>query len=94
MADWVAILTDEPGPNRKARKQLTYAKMARVGDAHALALVAKVADRLANVRACIPSGNTGMRSMYRDEHATFRPAVFREDLCDSLWDELDGLLTA
>ena len=92
VADCVAILTDEPGPNRKARKQLTYAKMAQVGASHELALVAKVADRLANVRACIASGNSGMRAMYRDEHATFRPAVFRDGLCDPLWDELDGLL--
>lgn len=94
VADCVAILTDEPGPNRKARKQLTYAKMAQVGASHELALIAKVADRLANVRACIASGNTGMLAMYHDEHATFRPAVFRDGLCDSLWDELDGLLAA
>lgn len=94
VAECVAILTDEPGPNRKTRKQLTYAKMARVDAAHALALVAKVADRLANVRACIASGNTGLLAMYRDEHAMFRPAVFRAGLCDALWDELDGLLAA
>ncbi len=92
VADCVAILTDEPGPNRKARKQLTYAKMARVDVSLALALIAKAADRLANVRACITSGNDGMLAMYRDEHAAFRPAVFRDGLCDPLWDELDALL--
>ena len=94
VADCVAILTDEPGPNRKARKLLTYAKMAQVGASHELALIAKTADRLANVRACIASGNAGMLAMYRDEHATFRPAVFRNGLCDPLWGELDGLLAA
>ena len=92
VADCVAIMTDEPGPNRKARKQLTYAKMARVDASRELALIAKAADRLANVRACVTSGNDGMRALYRDEHATFRPAVFRDGLCDPLWDEIDGLL--
>ena len=92
VADCVAILTDEPGPNRKARKRLTYAKMARVDASRALALIAKAADRLANVRACTASGSDGMLAMYRDEHAAFRPAVFRDGLCDPLWDELDALL--
>ena len=88
----MAILTDEPGPDRKARKALTYAKMARVAAEYELALVAKVADRLANVRACVDAGNATMLEKYRDEHATFRPAVFRDGLCDAMWAELDRLI--
>jgi hypothetical protein len=44
------------------------------------------------VRACIAPVNNGMLAMYRDEDATFRPAVFRAGVCDPLRDELDGLL--
>jgi (p)ppGpp synthase/HD superfamily hydrolase len=92
VAACVAILTDEPGPDRKARKAATYAKMATVGAEFELALIAKVADRLANVRACVDDGNRAMLDKYRGEHAAFRPAAYRAGLCDALWIELDGLL--
>lgn len=42
----VAVLTDEPGANRKERKAKTYDKMAKVGGELELALLVKVADRL------------------------------------------------
>jgi len=92
VAACVAILTDEPGPDRKARKVLTYAKMAQVRGALEMALIAKVADRLANVRACVADANAVMLDKYRGEHGAFRPAVHRAGLCDPLWIELDALL--
>lgn len=94
VADCVAILSDEAGPDRKTRKTLTYIKMAKVDGDRTLALVVKAADRLANVRACIDDGNQSMLEKYRDEHPNFRPAAFRPGLCDALWDELDRLLAA
>jgi guanosine-3',5'-bis(diphosphate) 3'-pyrophosphohydrolase len=57
IADCVALLTDQPGANRKERKAKTYVKLAEVHDERQLALVVKAADRLANVRACVVDGN-------------------------------------
>ena len=85
IADGVAILTDEPGRNRKERKTLTYAKMARVSGELELALVVKAADRLANVQACIANGKADLLKMYKREHSAFRSAVYRPGLCDDLW---------
>jgi (p)ppGpp synthase/HD superfamily hydrolase len=57
IAACVGILTDEPGEDRKARKVKPHQKMARVTGALELVLVVKAADRLANMEACIATGN-------------------------------------
>lgn len=93
-AECVALLTDEPGPDRKARKAKTYAKLAEVSGPAELALVVKAADRLANVRACVADGKRSLWETYRDEHSVFRPSAYRAGLCDSLWEQLDALLAA
>ncbi|MFT3857476.1 MAG: hypothetical protein QM742_08265 [Aquabacterium sp.] len=92
VADCVALLTDEPGANRKERKAKTYAKLAQVHGALELALIVKAADRLANVRACIEDGNQRLLEVYRSEHPTFKQAAYRARLCDELWSELDAAL--
>jgi guanosine-3',5'-bis(diphosphate) 3'-pyrophosphohydrolase len=94
VAACVAILTDEAGADRKTRKTRTYAKMAEVRGESELALIVKAADRLANVRACIADGLDRKLTMYREEHALLRAAVYRVSLCDALWDELDRALLA
>lgn len=94
VATCVSILTDEPGPDRKARKVLTYAKMAAAAPEYALALTAKAADRLANIRACVAGANTVMLEKYRGEHAALRSAAFRPGACDGLWREMDALLAS
>jgi (p)ppGpp synthase/HD superfamily hydrolase len=86
----VDILTDEPGRTRAERKRLTYAKMARVSEPLTLALVVKVADRLANVSACIDDGQAGRLRIYAKEQPVFRGAAFRPRLCDALWHDLDS----
>ncbi len=92
----VAFCSDEAGPDRKSRKRATYARMRRdVVARHdwlQLAVPAKVADRLANVQAC-RRNNPELLAVYAAEHATFREALYVDGLCDSLWLELDALLT-
>lgn len=93
VAACVALLTDEPGANRKERKSKTYAKLAKVAGPEELALIVKVADRLSNVRACVADANRDLWNLYRSEHAVFKASAFRAGLCDELWFELDGLLS-
>ncbi|WP_159274539.1 HD domain-containing protein [Variovorax boronicumulans] len=93
VAACVALLTDEPGANRKERKSKTYAKLAGVTGAEELALVVKVADRLSNVRACVADAHRDLWNVYRGEHVVFKAAAFRAGLCDALWSELDELMS-
>ncbi|PIF77479.1 HD domain-containing protein [Variovorax sp. 54] len=93
VAACVALLTDEPGANRKERKSKTYAKLAKVTGAEELALVVKAADRLSNVRACVADAHRDLWNVYRGEHEVFKAAAFRAGLCDALWSEIDGLMS-
>lgn len=93
VAGCVALLTDVPGPNRKARKELTYARLAEVHGPLETALIVKAADRLANVRACVEDGKEELWAVYRDEHPHFRAAAYRPKKCEPLWTELDVLFS-
>ena len=92
VAECVGLLTDEPGANRKERKAKTYEKLSRVAGDAEIALVVKVADRLANVEACIVYRKFSLYEVYRKEHAAFKGTAFRDGLCDPLWAGLDSLL--
>lgn len=92
VADCVAILTDEPGETREEKKQKTYAKMAKVSGELELALIVKAADRLANLQACVADENARKLDVYQREHAAFKKAAYREDLCSGLWSEMDQIV--
>ncbi len=92
VAACMALLTDEPGANRKERKSKTYAKLAQVTGPQELALVLKAADRVANVRACEADKSDRLWTLYRSEHPVFKASAFRANLCNGLWSELDSLL--
>jgi len=94
VAEAVALVTDEPGKNRKERKAKTYAKLANAPTSTAglVARIVKAADRLANVRACKKNGNEGLLRMYQKEHSAFRQAVRLPGLCDALHEALDEVL--
>ena len=79
IATSVAILTDEPGKDRKERKSKTYAKMANVSGDAEVALIVKAADRLANMRACIVDNNQSLLEVYKTEYPIFKKSAFRDD---------------
>lgn len=61
----VFLVTDEPGSNRKERKEKTYPKTA----SNPKAILLKLCDRIANVEASL--GNNPKMSMYKNEHTYF-----------------------
>lgn len=92
----VSILTDEPSKNRKERKRKTYAKLAEIKGKEELALVVCVADRLANIQACVAGGDAKMSKkllkMYKSEQLDFYNSVHRDGLCDDLWSKIESAL--
>jgi (p)ppGpp synthase/HD superfamily hydrolase len=84
----VEIVTDPPGNSRKERKRLLHERLKGVPESHALALIVKAADRLANVRTSARD-NPRLLAMYKEEHPAFRDAAFRPGLCDDLWTEME-----
>lgn len=94
VANCVAILTDEPGQNRKERKTKTYAKMAKVTGEENLALLVKAADRLANFRASVADKNDRLIDIYKSEYPHFKAAAYRKNLCEEFWQELEIMQNA
>ncbi|MBD3262532.1 MAG: HD domain-containing protein [Candidatus Altiarchaeales archaeon] len=90
----INLLTDADIPNRKLRKKITYEKLSVLcaEGPEGLALLVKLADRLANVRQCVESENWGLLSIYRKEQKAFREAVYRTNQPENLWSELEKLL--
>lgn len=91
----VELLTDPHAPTRAQRKALLHTRLHAASSSDAsgrAALVVKAADRLANVRACVATGDRRLDA-YRREHPAFRSAAHRAGLCDALWAELDEHLS-
>ena len=82
VAACVAILSDEPGANRKERKSKTYEKMLKVTGKEELALVVKAADRLANIEACISDKN--MRHLVKQCIVKDCVMIFGKELINQL----------
>lgn len=84
VATLVAAVTNEEGPNRKARGLLTYPKIRKTPRAVQL----KLADRIANVE------NGGrMVQKYREEYEDFRRALYVPGEYENMWQHLDKLLS-
>jgi len=101
VAEIVSFCTDEKGVNRKTRKALTYARMAKqivifkagpeVEIATGIGMSVKLADRIANLRQS-HRANPGLLSMYRKEAAAFKTALFVSGHDDAMWAEYDRLV--
>ena len=96
--------TDETGPSRKVRKAKTYKRVHALLSLHLkdkdaypyvpAGIRVKVADRIANIRACIRQGRggRGLLKMYRREADAFKQALYHPSICDGMWAELDKLM--
>jgi (p)ppGpp synthase/HD superfamily hydrolase len=87
----VDACTDGPGDNRKTRKQRPLALIPNVDDA----VLVKLADRIANVEACVAVGDQVKLAMYRDELPDFRAALRRSPSsvsAEPMWTLLERLL--
>ena len=73
----VLFCTDSPGQNRKEKKLRTYHKIRLLTyyPCGNCAAAVKIADRLANVRACLRDPNEAMLKTYRKEHVMFTDAM-------------------
>jgi (p)ppGpp synthase/HD superfamily hydrolase len=84
----VKAVTSEPGLNRKERNAKTYVKI----KANPLAIILKLADRIANARNAKAS-NSRLFGMYTKEYPAFREALRRPGIIetDPMWEELDRI---
>lgn len=87
VADIVTAVTNEPGVNRKERSLKTYPKIR----ANKLAVMVKLADRIANIENCIVTDNDRL-DMYRKEHAAFKEALQDSYMYVNMWKWLDFLV--
>lgn len=79
----VNLLTDEPGETRQERKAKTLSRIAT----NDIAIIVKLADRIANVEA------GSKNDMYKEEHKAFKEALFVIDSrTDKMWAYLDAML--
>lgn len=81
----VKAVTDEPGPNRKARKAATYTKIRAAGRD---AVIIKLADRIANMEAS-QMNNYELYQMYMKERPAFTDALYcKGDDLENMWGHL------
>lgn len=91
----VGYLTDPKGRNRKERKAALHERLELLRPSiteHRAALIVKATDRCANLKQCVVDNNTKLLRMYKAEHKVFRKAVFRPNLCPSIWSQIDEMV--
>lgn len=90
VAELVYAVTSELGRNRKERNAKTYPKLREAGE---LAIVLKLADRIANIEAGLSSGE-GKTDMYAAEFGEFASWLYdpRHIRAGPMWRHLRRLL--
>jgi guanosine-3',5'-bis(diphosphate) 3'-pyrophosphohydrolase len=93
VSECVELLTDPPGKNRKERKKLLHKRLSELDQSKNIVLIVKTADRLSNVAMCIAQKNIELFKMYQREYNEFKNAVYRDGLCEQLWQLLENAMT-
>ena len=90
IADCVVLLFGDSANRPKGHQQVIHDKLAPIpaDDPKSIALVVRVADRLAGVQDCYLKEDSGRMRKFRKDHREFRKAVYRPGLAEELWDEL------
>jgi (p)ppGpp synthase/HD superfamily hydrolase len=88
----VCLVSDCAGKNRKEKKLETNKKLSKIEEEDFVVLIVKVGDRTANVVNCILEKNKSLFNMYKKEHTEFKKAVYRPQICEALWAELDNAI--
>lgn len=88
----VQLLTDPYGETRADRKSALHSKLAAADESLHLALIVKAADRVANVRESLATGQRRMWNQYFAEYSEFKKTAYRPELCERLWKILDVLM--
>ncbi len=83
----VYAVTNEAGANRAERHARTYHKI----QANDAALQLKLADRIANVEACIEDRDSRIK-MYRKEWDEFKSKLYKPGLYEDMWRHLEFLI--
>lgn len=91
IANWVSLLTDCDGANRKERKRLTNQKLKSAGLHLLMGLNVKILDRMANTLESINTKNKSKFKMYDKEYVEFKDAVSRDEN-KILVDDLDEIM--
>lgn len=86
IGDLVKAVTDAEGPNRKARKALTYPQIKAAGS-EAVAL--KLADRIANVEYGVEFNDRRMNAMYQAEAEEFQAQLRTLGEHSRMWKRLE-----
>jgi (p)ppGpp synthase/HD superfamily hydrolase len=86
-------VTDGRIGNRAFRKAASYAKMQKVPKA----ILLKIADRIANVRACVKTENEKLLAMYQKEQAEFQKQLQQVSekaypKCVPMWEHLQSVI--
>ena len=88
IADLVWRVTDEPGNNRKEKKEKTYPKIKENKKARLI----KLCDRLVNVQESLTANSSYYEDMYKKEYLDFKNSLYVPGEFNYLWMYLDSLL--
>lgn len=92
IANCISLITDAQGENRAIITAKTNARLFNADETFFIALIVKAADRLANMQACIAGKREDLLAVYVSEYSDFKRAVFRDNLCNDIWCELDEIV--